>query len=61
MNELDSRLEKTSENVEIGSVEKKIQLLKGGNISKLFAGANFLHVFDPKKQTLLFDEILKSI
>ena len=47
MNELDSHLEKTSEIFEIGSVEKKLQLLKGGNISKLFAGAKFLHVFGP--------------
>ena len=32
MNELDSHLEKTSEIFEIGSVEKKLQLLKVGNI-----------------------------
>ena len=47
MNDLDSHLEKTSEIFEIDSVEKKLQLLKGGNISKLFAGAKFLHVFGP--------------
>ena len=33
MNELDSHLEKTSEIFEIGSVEKKLQLIKVGNKS----------------------------
>ena len=32
MNELDSHLEKTSEIFEIGSVEKKLQTFKVGNI-----------------------------
>ena len=32
MNELDSHLEKTSEIFEIGSVEKKLQPFKVGNI-----------------------------
>ena len=36
MNELDSHLEKTSEIFKIGSVEKKLQLLKVGNILENF-------------------------
>ena len=35
MNELDYHLEKTSEIFEIGSVEIKLQLLKGGNIFEI--------------------------
>ena len=34
MNELDSHLEKTSEIFKIGSVEKKLQLIKVGNKSE---------------------------
>ena len=40
MDELDSHLEKTSEIFEIGSVEKKLRLLKVGNILENFE--NFL-------------------
>ena len=40
MNELDSHLEKTSEIFEIGSIEKKLQLLKVGNILEI--SENFL-------------------
>ena len=46
MNELDSHLEKTSENFEIGSVEKKLQLLKVGDILEINRFLGFVANFE---------------